>query len=66
MKHLLTSQNNMITGCSQDHISTKINQFMNGKYACICCSNTLLRHVNYRGVYWRCSRCYQEMPEGYL
>ena len=29
---------------------------------CLCCSNTLLRHISLRGMYWRCSSCYQEMP----
>ena len=62
MKHLLTSQNNFISGFSQSHLSTKITQFMKGKYTCPCCSDTLLRHVCSRGVYWRCSYCYQEMP----
>ncbi len=29
---------------------------------CLCCSDTLLRHISLRGMYWRCSSCYQEMP----
>ena len=29
---------------------------------CLCCSDTLLRHISLRGMYWRCSHCYQEMP----
>ncbi|OYE04646.1 hypothetical protein CDG79_12175 [Nostoc sp. 'Peltigera membranacea cyanobiont' 232] len=62
MKHLFTSQSNLITGSSQNHISTEISQSMKGKYTCLCCSNTLLRHVSSGGAYWRCSYCYQEMP----
>lgn len=62
MRHLLTSKNKLITGCSLDHISREISQFMNEKSTCLCCSNTLLRHVCSGGLYWRCSYCYQEMP----
>ncbi len=29
---------------------------------CLCCSNTLLRHIRAGGIYWRCGHCYQEMP----
>ena len=29
---------------------------------CLCCSNTLLRHIRGGGMYWRCGHCYQEMP----
>ena len=29
---------------------------------CPCCSNQLLRHARRGGVYWFCSRCWQEMP----
>ncbi|WP_292770940.1 hypothetical protein [Nostoc sp.] len=62
MKHLLTNQNNLIPGCSQDHISPEISQSMKRKYTCLCCSNALLRHIRSGVVYWRCSYCYQEMP----
>ncbi|WP_334943427.1 hypothetical protein [Nostoc sp.] len=62
MKHLLTSQNNLIAGYSQADISTKISQSMKGKSTCLYCSNALLRHVSSKGVYWRCNYCYQEMP----
>ncbi|MEH2027803.1 MAG: hypothetical protein V7K62_30325 [Nostoc sp.] len=62
MKPLLISPNNLITGCSQDHISTEITRFLRGKYSCLCCSNTLLRHLSSEGAYWRCRYCHQEMP----
>ena len=29
---------------------------------CPCCSNTLLRHIRSKEVYWFCNRCHQEMP----
>ena len=29
---------------------------------CLCCSDTLLRHISSTGIYWRCGHCYQEMP----
>lgn len=32
------------------------------KHTCPCCSYTLLRHIDLKGIYWRCSHCYQEMP----
>ncbi|MBR8837371.1 MAG: hypothetical protein DSM106950_26015 [Stigonema ocellatum SAG 48.90 = DSM 106950] len=32
------------------------------KNTCLCCSETLLRHIRLRGIYWRCSHCHQEMP----
>lgn len=62
MKHLLTIRNDLIAVYSQADISTKISQSMNRKYTCLCCSNALLRHISSKGVYWRCSHCYQEMP----
>lgn len=30
--------------------------------SCPCCSNQLLRHIRYQGIYWFCSSCWQEMP----
>ena len=30
--------------------------------SCLCCDNTLLRHVRQGGLYWYCSHCRQEMP----
>ncbi|WP_199306682.1 hypothetical protein [Anabaena sphaerica] len=62
MKHLLAMPTNFVTGDSHDYLSIQIHQFMEDKYTCLCCSDTLLRHVCSRGVYWRCSSCYQEMP----
>lgn len=32
------------------------------QHTCPCCSYTLLRHIRWGGIYWRCSHCYQEMP----
>lgn len=29
---------------------------------CPCCTDTLLRHVNGKGLYWYCCTCRQEMP----
>lgn len=29
---------------------------------CPCCSNTLLRHIRAKGIYWFCCHCYAEMP----
>lgn len=29
---------------------------------CPCCSDTLVRHIRSKGVYWFCRHCYQEMP----
>ncbi|HEY9649407.1 MAG TPA: hypothetical protein V6C95_02005 [Coleofasciculaceae cyanobacterium] len=29
---------------------------------CPCCSETLLRHIRVKDVYWFCRHCYQEMP----
>lgn len=29
---------------------------------CPCCSNTLLRHIRSREIYWFCIHCHQEMP----
>ncbi len=31
-------------------------------HICPCCSDTLLRHVNGKGLYWYCCSCHQEMP----
>ncbi|WRH66740.1 MAG: hypothetical protein RSE13_24980 [Planktothrix sp. GU0601_MAG3] len=30
---------------------------------CPCCSDTLVRHIRSREVYWFCRHCYQEMPD---
>jgi ribosomal protein L37AE/L43A len=62
MKYLFPSQDNLITDCSQNNISTEISQSMKAKHTCLCCSSRLLRHVSSEGVYWRCSSCHQEMP----
>ncbi len=37
-------------------------QLMLSNSTCPSCSYTLLRHISLRGIYWRCSHCYQEMP----
>ncbi len=30
---------------------------------CPCCAEKLLRHIRHGGVYWFCTRCWQEMPD---
>ena len=30
---------------------------------CPCCSYPLLCHISSGRVYWRCQRCYEEMPD---
>jgi len=30
---------------------------------CLCCHNTLLRHIRQSQVYWYCPNCHQEMPQ---
>lgn len=35
---------------------------MKSRHICPCCSYTLLRHIRWGGLYWRCSHCHQEMP----
>ena len=32
---------------------------------CLCCSNTLLRHIREGSIYWFCPSCRQEMPNTY-
>ncbi len=43
-------------------LSTPRAQGMESRHICLCCSNTLLRHIRLGGLYWRCSHCYEEMP----
>ncbi|KAF3885981.1 MULTISPECIES: hypothetical protein [Nostocales] len=31
-------------------------------HSCLCCGNSLLRHVRHQGVYWFCQSCRQEVP----
>jgi ribosomal protein L37AE/L43A len=42
--------------------SLAINQSMNSRHTCSCCSYTLFRHFSLGKLYWRCSHCYQAMP----
>lgn len=35
---------------------------MTAHHTCPCCSYALLRHIGTKGLYWRCSHCYEEMP----
>ncbi len=37
-------------------------QLIMTEHNCPCCSDTLLRHMRFGGLYWRCSSCHQEMP----
>ncbi|ARV62175.1 hypothetical protein BZZ01_29255 [Nostocales cyanobacterium HT-58-2] len=46
----------------QENTAIHIYQPMISKHTCPCCSYTLLRHIDLKGIYWRCSHCYQEMP----
>ncbi len=50
------------TGSSHMNAATYHSNPMISKHTCLCCSYTLLRHIGLRGLYWRCSHCYQEMP----
>ena len=50
------------TGNSQQNTAIGIRQSMISRHTCLCCSDTLLRHIGSGGIYWRCSHCYQEMP----
>ncbi|HBY80193.1 MAG TPA: hypothetical protein DEG47_25005, partial [Cyanobacteria bacterium UBA11148] len=45
---------------SRHHRATTLNQSMMIKPSCPCCSDTLLRHMRFAGLYWRCSSCAQE------
>ena len=29
---------------------------------CPCCSDSLLRHIRPKEIYWFCTQCHQEMP----
>lgn len=51
-----------ITGSRQENTAIYTWQPTLGESICPCCSYTLLRHIGLRGIYWRCSHCYQEMP----
>ncbi len=66
MKILLTGlgqfRNKIAPSCSQRMTRKTIGQSMMMNPTCPCCSNILLRHARDRGIYWRCSHCYQEMP----
>lgn len=33
---------------------------------CICCHNSLLRHIRHHEVYWFCPHCRQEIPSNEL
>ncbi|NMG22719.1 hypothetical protein DP116_26055 [Brasilonema bromeliae SPC951] len=50
------------SGSSQVNTAIYTYQPMISKHTCSCCSYTLLRHIDLKGIYWRCSHCYQEMP----
>jgi predicted SprT family Zn-dependent metalloprotease len=52
----------LIPICTQRTASMTLKQSMTGRYTCLCCSGVLLRHMRSQGVYWRCSRCHEEMP----
>lgn len=39
-----------------------MNQSMNSKHTCPCCSYALFRHFSLGKLSWRCSHCYQAMP----
>jgi hypothetical protein len=48
---------------SQGNITTYTWNSRWSKRVCPCCSYGLLRHVSDDRIYWRCSHCYQEMPD---
>ncbi|MBD2606422.1 hypothetical protein H6G81_18265 [Scytonema hofmannii FACHB-248] len=52
----------LIPICTQGTASMTLKQSMKGRHTCLCCSGVLLRHMRSQGVYWRCSRCHEEMP----
>lgn len=55
LTHLMTSNN-------QQDIAIAIGQSMIIQHTCPYCSNTLLRHMRWEGLYWQCCSCRQEMP----
>ncbi|MFB2896273.1 hypothetical protein ACE1CI_25465 [Aerosakkonemataceae cyanobacterium BLCC-F50] len=58
----IASPLDLINGGQRRSISPTMNQSMRDRHTCLCCSNSLLRHIRLGGIYWRCSHCYQEMP----
>jgi len=66
MESSLTAQVQMpflLTGSySRWPLTTPFVKGMTSRHICLCCSNTLLRHIRLKGLYWRCSHCYEEMP----
>jgi ribosomal protein L37AE/L43A len=66
MLALLTSSlalpRGLINGRKLRTINPTTNQSMSARETCLCCSNSLVRHIRLGGIYWRCSHCYQEMP----
>jgi hypothetical protein len=58
-----------ITDDIQGNITTYTWNSRQSRHICPCCSYGLLRHMSSHGIYWRCSHCYQEMPDwdlGYI
>ncbi|WP_016872797.1 hypothetical protein ACF3DV_10395 [Chlorogloeopsis fritschii PCC 9212] len=51
-----------LTGRREENTAIYTWHLMRIKHTCPCCSYTLLRHIDLKGIYWRCSHCYQEMP----
>ena len=51
-----------ITGHAHQHEAKTVGQLMMMKHTCPCCSDTLLSHIRFGEIYWRCSYCHQEMP----
>uniref|UniRef100_A0A832M431 Uncharacterized protein n=1 Tax=Oscillatoriales cyanobacterium SpSt-402 TaxID=2282168 RepID=A0A832M431_9CYAN len=65
MQSLIVSPANSFTQLAADfrrQLDASIDQPMEERHICLCCSCVLLRHIGVRGVYWRCSHCYQTMP----
>ncbi|EKQ69321.1 hypothetical protein OsccyDRAFT_1947 [Leptolyngbyaceae cyanobacterium JSC-12] len=65
MKSLIVNPVNSFTQSVVDlrhQLDASIDQPMEERHTCLCCSYVLLRHIGMRGVYWRCSHCYQTMP----
>jgi len=40
----------------------KLNAGLNVMNDCICCQDSLLRHIRYGSIYWFCPTCRQDMP----
>lgn len=51
------------SGIFREHTLLEIGRKKMLNHTCLCCSNTLLRHIRSHQIYWFCPHCYQAMPE---